>query len=87
MEAMLLRTTYCTSLKHSSGSCDQHDMLLKGGLLPVLVIYMNKYNILKAMINISKLFTSQETFCLCFPYISAVSHSLLQQTEFHGCVT
>ena len=35
------------------------------------------------MKTISKCFMSQETVFF-FPYILAVSHSLLQQTEFHG---
>ena len=33
------------------------------------------------------MFTSQETFFFFHTYISAVSHSLLRQTEFHGRVT
>ena len=36
---------------------------------------------------VSKWFTSLETCFLCFPYISALSHSLLQRTECHSPVT
>ena len=78
---------YCWICKKTCDTVD-HAILLKKlkvvGVNELSICYSNVMIRFHGSLLISKCFTYQETLNIWSPYISAVSHSLLQRIEFHG---